>query len=140
MQSEWRSLTVRFPHQQRLVLLVGRLLRLWRVVVVRTTLPVLLEVLRTQIPLGTAKAGMVVETVTMLQTKGPTGTHADSGYRQGVRPVVVILLREVAEVVPAAAVGVAVTTAPHTPPTPEPPEVCHPPGVIFNRSFKCCRP
>ena len=95
----------------------------------RTTLPAPLEVLRILIRLGTAKAGMVVGTVKMLQTKGPTGTHADSGYRQGVRPVVVILPREVAEVVPAAAVGVAVTTALLIPPTPEPPEVCHPPGA-----------
>ena len=109
-------------------------------VVLRTTLLSLLEAPRIQILLGMAMAGTVAETATMVQTKGPTGTHADSGYRQGVRPVVVILLREVAEVVPAAAVGVAVTTAPHTPPTPEPPEVCHPPGVIFDRSFKCCRP
>ena len=106
----------------------------------RTMLLVLLEAPRIQIHLEMAKAGMVVETVTMFQTKGPTGTHADSGYRQGVRPMVVILLREVAEVVPAAAVGVAVTTALLTPPTPEPPEVCHPPGVSLCRSFKCCRP
>ena len=131
---------MRFQPQQQRVLLVGLLLRLWRMVVLRTTLLSLLEAPRIQILLGMAKAGMVAETATKVQTKGPTGTHADSGYRQGVRPVVVILLREVAEVVPAAAVGVAVTTALPIPPTPEPPEVCHPPGVIFNRSFKCCRP
>ena len=107
----------------------------------RTTLPAPLEVLRILIRLETARAGMVVGIVKMLQTNGPTRTHADSGYRQGVRPVVVILLREVAEVVPAAAAGVAVTTALPIPPTPEPPEVCHPPGVsLFNRSLKCCRP
>ena len=112
----------------------------WRTVALRTMLSSLLEAPRIQILLGMVKVGMVAETATKVQIKGLTRTHADSGYRQGVRPVVVILLREVAEVVPAAAVGVAVTTAPHTPPTPEPPEVCHPPGVIFNRSFKCCRP
>ena len=118
-----------FGGSQRRVLLVGLLLRLWRTVVLRTMLLVLLEAPRIQIHLEMAKAGTVVETVMMLQTKGPTGTHADSGYRQGVRPMVVILLREVAEVVPAAAVGVAVTTALLIPPTPEPPEVCHPPGA-----------
>ena len=129
-------------HPQRLqrVLLVGLLLHLWRMVVLRTMMPSLLEAPRIQILLGMVKVGMVAETATKVQIKGLTRTHADSGYRQEVRPVVVILLREVAEVVPAAAVGVAVTTALHTPPTPEPPEVCHPPGVIFNRSFKCCRP
>ena len=128
------------PQQLQRVLLVGLLLHLWRMVVLRTMLPSLLEAPRIQILLGMVKVGMVAETATKVQIKGLTRTHAGSGYRQEVRPVVVILLREVAEVVPAAAVGVAVTTAPHTPPTPEPPEVCHPPGVIFNRSFKCCRP
>ena len=104
-------------------------------------LPVPPRVPRILILHGTVKAGMVAETMMTLQTKGPTGTHADSGYRQGVRPVLVILPREVAEVVPAAAVGVAVTTALLTPPTPEPPEVCHPPGAsCFNRSFNCSRP
>ena len=72
---------------------------------------------------------MVVGIVMKHQTKGPTETHAGSGCRQGVRPMVVILLQEVAEVVPAAAVGVVVTTALLIPPTPEPPEVCHPPGA-----------
>ena len=65
----------------------------------------------------------------MMRIEGRTEILADSGYRQGVRPTVVILLREVAEVVLAAAVGVVVTTAPLIPPAPKPPEVCHPPGV-----------
>ena len=92
-------------------------------------LPVPPRVPRILILHGTAKVGMVVETMMTLQTKGPTRIHANSGNHQEVRPVVAILLREVAEVVPAAAVGVAVTTALLIPPTPEPPEVCHPPGV-----------
>ena len=108
-------------------------------VVLRTTLLNHLGVPRIQIRPGMAKVGTVAETATKVQIKGLTRTHADSGYRQGVRPVVVILLREVAVVAPAAAAGVAVTAAPRTPPTQEP-QVCHPPGVICNRSFKCCRP
>ena len=98
-----------------------------------------LEIHRIPIRLGTVKVGMVVGIVMKHQTKGPTEIHADSGCRQGVRPVVVILLREVAVVALAAAEGVAVTAAPRTPPTQEP-QVCHPPGVLYNRSFKCCRP
>ena len=98
-----------------------------------------LEIHRTQIRLGMVKVGMVVGIVMKHQTKGPTETHADSGCRQGVRPVMVILLREVAVVVPAAAVGVAVTAALLTPPTLEP-QVCHPPGASLCRSSKCCRP
>ena len=117
------------PQQLQRVLLVGLLSLRWRMVALRTMLLNLLEAPRIQILLGMVKVGMVAETATKVQIKGLTRTYADSGYRQEVRPVVVILLREVAEVVPAAAVGVAVTTAPHTPPTPEPPEVCHPPGV-----------
>ena len=108
-------------------------------VVLRTTLLNHLEVPRIQIRPGMVKVGTVAETATKVQIKGLTRTHADSGYRQGVRPVVVILLREVAVVALAAVVGVAMTTAPRTPPTQEP-QVCHPPGVICNRSFKCCRP
>ena len=131
---------MRFLHQQQRVLLAGLLLCPPGQVGLRTTLLVRLEILRIQIRLGTVKDGMVVGIVTMHQTKGPTETHADSGCRQVVRPMVVILPQEVAEVVPAAAVGVAVTTALLTPPTPEPPEVCHPPGVSLCRSFKCCRP
>ena len=93
----------------------------------------------TLLRLATAKVGTVAVTATKVQIKGLTRTHADSGYRQGVRPVVVILLREVAVVVPAAAVGVAATAALPTPPTLEP-QVCHPPGASLCRSSKCCRP
>ena len=108
-------------------------------VVLRTTLLVHLEALRIQIRPGMAKVGTVAVTATKVQIKGLTRTHADSGYRQGVRPVVVILPQEVAVVALAAVVGVAVTAALLTPPTLEP-QVCHPPGVLYNRSFKCCRP
>ena len=84
-----------------------------------------LLVLRTLILLGTVRAGMVVGTV------NPTRTHANSGYRQGVRPMVVVILpREVAEVAQAVVEGMAVTTALPTPPTREPLEVCPPPGAI----------
>ena len=63
-------------------------------------------------------------------TVNPTRTRANSGYRQGVRPMVVVILpREVAEVVQAAVEGMAVTTALLTPPSPGPLEVCPPPGV-----------
>ena len=71
-QLEWRSLIVRFLHQQRRVFLVGLLLRPWLMELLRTMLLVLLEAPRIQIHLEMAKAGMVVETVTMFQTKGPT--------------------------------------------------------------------
>ena len=110
-----------------------------RGVVLRTTLLNRLGVPRIQIRPGMAKVGTVAVTATKVQIKGLTRTHADSGYRQGVRPVVVILPQEVAVVALAAVVGVAVTAAPRTPPTQEP-QVCHPPGVLYNQSFKCCRP
>ena len=83
-----------------------------------------LLVLRTLILLGTVRAGMVVGTV------NPTRTRENSGRRQGVRPVVVILLREVAEVAQAVVEAVAVTTALPIPPLREPLEVCPPPGAI----------
>ena len=95
-----------------------------------------LLVLRTLIRLGTVRAGMVVGTV------NPTRTRANSGRRQGVRPVVVvILLREVAEVAQAVVEAVAVTTAFLIPPLRELLEVCPPPGAILSiRSLKRCRP